>query len=108
MSIMNGSTFSRWLLQLEGHPVRRGQTPRKRTLKYRFRPQLEGLEERVVPAAPITPAQLRAAYGVDQIKFATPGGGVTAGNGAGQTIGIAVIGIDRNIVSDLLAFDKTV
>jgi hypothetical protein len=116
---MNGNTFLRWLRQLKAprfqwwprHEAGGGApAPRnRRALKSNFMPQLEALEERVVPSAtPITPAQLRAAYGVDQIKFPTPGGGVTVGNGAGQTIGIAVIGIDTNIASDLLAFDKTV
>jgi hypothetical protein len=100
MRIMHENMFVRWLQQLKGHPVRRGQTPKKRTLKYRFRPQMEGLEERVVPAA-ITPAQLRAAYGVDQIKF-----GATAGNGAGQTIALVVNGIDASLVSDLKYFDQ--
>jgi subtilase family serine protease len=101
MSIMNGNTFLRWLQQSKRQSVRRMQKPRKQTLNFKFRPQLEGLEERVVPAAPYTPAQIRAAYGVDQVKF-----GATAGNGAGQTIALVVNGIDTSLMSDLKYFDQ--
>jgi subtilase family serine protease len=101
---MSPNTFLRWLSQVKRFPLRWKQTPNTRTLKYVIRPQLEGLEERLVPAAPYTPAQIRAAYGVDQIKF----GAGTVGNGAGQTIGIAVIGTDSTLASDLQHFDTTV
>lgn len=49
-----------------------------------------------------TPAQIRAAYGVDQIAF----GGIT-GNGSGQTIAIVDAYDDPNIASDLHTFDQT-
>ena len=100
------NTFLRWFKQLKRLPVRWGQTPSKRTPKYSCRLQLEGLEERVVPAAtPITPLQLRAAYGIDEIRF---GASEVVGNGAGQTIAIAVLGIDATLVSDLQHFDTMV
>jgi hypothetical protein len=50
-----------------------------------------------------TPAQVRAAYGVNQIAFSN---GV-AGDGSGQTIAIVDAYDDPNIASDLHAFDQT-
>jgi Ca2+-binding RTX toxin-like protein len=62
------------------------------------------LEERVVPAVtPFTTAQLREAYGIDQIKLGTTG---VVGNGAGQTIALVVIGIDATLISDLQYYDQ--
>jgi hypothetical protein len=98
---MIGNMFLRRLQQSKRQAMRGMQKPRKQTPNFKFRPQLEGLEERVVPAAPYTPAQIRAAYGVDQVKF-----GATAGNGAGQTIALVVNGIDASLVSDLKYFDQ--
>jgi subtilase family serine protease len=49
-----------------------------------------------------TPAQIRHAYGFDQISF-----GSVQGNGAGQTIGIVDAFDDPNIFKDLDAFDTT-
>src|SRR5437868_10103632 len=48
--------------------------------------RLEVLERRDAPAA-LTPAQVRHAYGFDQIQFATAAGAV-AGDGRGTTIAI--------------------
>jgi hypothetical protein len=50
-----------------------------------------------------TPAQIRAAYGFNQITF---DGGTVAGNGAGETIAIVDAYSDPNIVSDLHQFDQ--
>lgn len=47
-----------------------------------------------------TPAQIRAAYGFDKIKF-----GTIVGDGTGQTIAIVDAYHDPNIVSDLATFD---
>src|SRR5262249_8790598 len=47
-----------------------------------------------------TPAQIRAAYGFNNLSF-----GSTAANGSGQTIAIIDAYNDPNIVSDLAAFD---
>ena len=52
-----------------------------------------------------TPAEIRHAYGFDQIAFATSSGAVS-GNGAGQTIAIVDAYNDPNIVKDLSAFDS--
>jgi hypothetical protein len=81
----------------------RGRASHKRKHRHAFRPQLDVLEERAVPAA-ISALQLRAAYGIDQIRF---GAGVV-GNGAGQTIALVVIGSDDlSLVSDLQSFDRS-
>jgi hypothetical protein len=65
---------------------------------------MEGLEDRVVPSPvplPYTPAQIRAAYGVDGITF-----GNTRGDGSGQTIAIVDAFNDPRIQYDLQAFDQ--
>ena len=51
----------------------------------------------------LSPAQIRHAYGFDQITF---GGGIQ-GNGAGQTIAIVDAYDDPNIAHDLAIFDQT-
>jgi hypothetical protein len=51
--------------------------------------------------APIDPAQMRAAYGVNQISF-----GGTAGTGAGQTIAIVDAYNDPDILSDANSFSS--
>ena len=48
-----------------------------------------------------TPAQIRAAYGFNNLSF-----GGTAADGSGQTIAIIDAYNDPNIASDLAAFDK--
>ncbi len=48
-----------------------------------------------------TPAQIRAAYGFDQVMF-----GSVKGDGAGQTIAIVDAYNDPNILSDLAKFDQ--
>ena len=52
----------------------------------------------------VSPEQLRAAYGVNQIGFTTSSGTV-AGTGAGQTIAIVEDGIDPTLQADLKTFD---
>jgi hypothetical protein len=83
--------------------------------------RIEELETRLVPSstrldtlfahpltagapasAPFTPAQIRHAYGIDQINF-----GSIVGNGAGQTIAIVDAFNAPRISSDLATFDKT-
>jgi hypothetical protein len=51
--------------------------------------------------APIDPAQMRAAYGVNQIAF-----GSTAGTGAGETIAIVDAYNDPDIISDANSFSS--
>ena len=62
----------------------------------------ETLEDRtLLSAAPISPAQMRTAYGVNQISF----NGV-AGTGAGQTIAIVVAYHDPNIIAAAQTFSS--
>jgi subtilase family serine protease len=49
-----------------------------------------------------SPAQIRAAYGINNITFS---GGTVAGNGAGETIAIVDAYYDPNIAADLAVFD---
>jgi hypothetical protein len=67
----------------------------------RNRPNVERLEDRVVPVAGFTPSQIRHAYGFDQIVLS---GGVV-GDGSGQTIAIIAAYDQPNIAADLAAFD---
>jgi hypothetical protein len=57
------------------------------------------------PAGAYTPAQVRQAYGFDQIAFQSNGSPV-AGDGTGQTIAIVVAYNDPSIRKDLDAFDS--
>jgi hypothetical protein len=69
----------------------------------RIRLQLESLEDRTVPTV-FTPAQIRHAYGFDQITFSN---GAVAGDGSGQTIAIVDAYDDPTIAADLHTFDQT-
>src|SRR5262249_14823018 len=53
-----------------------------------------------------SPAQLRHAYGIDQIRFAGPRGSIVIGDGSGQTIAIVEEGSDPTIGADLNTFDQ--
>src|SRR6516164_6966027 len=94
------NTFLRPFRQLGRFQLRRARHPKGRTRQLTFRPQLEQMEDRVVPAT-LTPALIRQAYGIDQIEFAGIGG-----RGPGQTIGIVEFNIDASLVSDLIYFDR--
>ena len=63
-----------------------------------------GRADTTAAQAGYSPSQIRQAYGVDQISFAS--GGVTA-NGSGQTIAIVDAYNDPNISADLKTFDST-
>jgi hypothetical protein len=54
----------------------------------------------------VNPAQLRRAYGIDQIRFTSPGGITVTGDGSGQTIAIVEEGADPTIGADLNTFDQ--
>ncbi len=54
----------------------------------------------------VSPAQLRHAYGIDQISFTGPGGATVTGDGSGQTIAIVEQGIDPTLGADLNTFDQ--
>ncbi|MGA7499857.1 MAG: hypothetical protein WBX00_24265, partial [Isosphaeraceae bacterium] len=58
------------------------------------------------PLVGYTPAQIKHAYGVDQITFTGPSG-LVHGDGTGQTIAILDEGFDPTILQDLQHFDKT-
>jgi subtilase family serine protease len=65
---------------------------------------VERLEVRDTPAA-LTPAQVGAAYGFNQITF-TGSAGAVAGDGRGQTIAIVDAYNDPYIVNDVNTFDQ--
>jgi subtilase family serine protease len=80
--------------------------------------RLDPLEVRLVPASPrhgggvtnptpvgLTPAEVRHAYGFDQIPGLT--GGYDATAGAGQTIAVVMAGDHPSIQSDLAVFSQT-
>jgi len=54
----------------------------------------------------VSPAQLRHAYGIDQISFTSPGGATVTGDGSGQTIAIVEEGVDPTLGADLTTFDQ--
>jgi hypothetical protein len=54
----------------------------------------------------VSAAQLRHAYGIDQIKFTGPGGTTVVGDGTGQTIAIVEEGVDPTLEADLNTFDQ--
>jgi len=85
-----------------------------------LQPNVQCLEERALLTAPAnvpipadtpsqdfySPAQIRHAYGVDQIKLSNPGGGTIQGDGLGQTIAIIEQGNDPTVAQDLNVFDS--
>ncbi len=54
----------------------------------------------------VTPAQLRSAYGINQITFTNSQGQTVTGTGAGETIAIIEQGIDPTLGADLTTFDN--
>src|SRR5437868_12304748 len=82
------------------HPELPSMKPRPATIRLR----VERLEDRTTPAA-LTPAQVRHAYGFDQIQFAGASGTV-AGDGRGETIAIVDAYNDPFVFSDLDTFDR--
>src|SRR5262249_44216089 len=54
----------------------------------------------------VAPAQLRQAYGINQVSFTGPGGTAVTGDGTGQTIAIVEEGVDPTIQADLHTFDQ--
>jgi hypothetical protein len=75
-----------------------------------LRPDVERLDDRCllsiasVPAG-YTPAQVKAAYGLDAIRFTSTNGQPLPGDGQGQTIAIVVAYHDPYLASDLRRFD---
>ena len=54
----------------------------------------------------VSPAQLKSAYGINQITFPGPDGTTVAGNGNGQTIAIVEEGVVPGLESELTTFDN--
>lgn len=73
--------------------------------KRRCKIGVEPLEDRTVPSV-LTPAQVRHAYGFDQIAF-NVNGQTIPGDGRGQTIAIVDAYDDPNVLADLKHFDAT-
>jgi Ca2+-binding RTX toxin-like protein len=73
--------------------------------KGRFRPEVVALEERCLLS--FAPADVRHAYGFDQIQFANSNHQVVAADGTGTTVAIVDAFDDPNVASDLAAFDQT-
>jgi subtilase family serine protease len=70
------------------------------------RPTVECLEAReLLSGSPLTPAQVRHAYGVDQASYVINGRTIQ-GDGSGQTIAIVVGYHDPYAASDLQTFDR--
>ncbi len=67
------------------------------------RPELTLKPSDVPAAAAFAPAQIRAAYGFDQVTFAN---GTVTGDGSGQTIAIVDAFHDPNLAGDLQLFDQ--
>lgn len=65
-------------------------------------PLFENLESRWLFSVSYTPAQIRTAYGFDQITFDN---GAVQGNGAGQTIAVIEVDNDTTLNTDLDNFD---
>jgi hypothetical protein len=65
---------------------------------------VEALEARLAPAV-YSPAQIRHAYGFDQVAFRTSTGAAVAADGRGQTIAIVEAYDDPAALHDLQAFD---
>ena len=83
------------------------QAAQRLRAKRSLRPILDDLELRVAPAGssiPVgyAPAQIRAAYGINQITFGT----TIRGDGSGQTIALVDCYNDPKIANDLSQFDQ--
>jgi subtilase family serine protease len=78
----------------------------------RYRPLLDELDDRCLLSgfssyepSGLTPAQVTAAYGLNDITFTSKTGTVVPGNGSGETIALIEMYNDPNIQSDLATFD---
>ncbi len=76
---------------------------RKRRAR-RCDPRVEILDERRLLSG-YAPAQITGAYGLNAIRFTTPGGSTVAGDGSGQTIAIVDLYHDPALQASLNAFD---
>jgi hypothetical protein len=88
------------MFRLSRRSCARGGAQRRQEKKGRVRPRAEQLEARDLPSV-YTPAQIRQAYGFNQVSF-----GSVAADGTGQTIAIVDAYSEPNIYSDLNTFDQ--
>src|SRR5262245_13685841 len=88
--------FTKWLTS--GARVLRSLRPRRRTQLH-----LETLESRTLLS--FTPAQIKNAYGFDNVTLKARHGSTFAGDGSGQTIAIVDAYRNPNIATDLATFD---
>jgi hypothetical protein len=98
---MRLNPLQQWLGHVNRLPRKR-QASAKWSRRATLRRLAEPLEDRLMLSA-LSPADVRKAYGIDQIKFGAAG---VAGNGAGETIALVVIGADASLISDLQYFDQ--
>ena len=86
---------------------------RNRRRGLRLQPLLDELDVRCLlsggfaPSEPsgYTPAEITAAYGLNDITFTSSSGAKVTGNGAGETIALIEMYNDPNLQSDLATFD---
>ncbi len=78
---------------------------RNRRRGLRLRPQIDSLDDRCLLSG-LTPAQVTAAYGLNDITFTNSSGKSVQGNGSGETIALIEAYNDPTIASDLQTFDK--
>ncbi len=71
----------------------------------RLRPQIDHLDDRCLLSG-LTPAQVTAAYGLNDISFMNSAGKSVQGNGSGETIALIEAYNDPTIATDLQTFDK--
>jgi hypothetical protein len=91
-----------WIRSLFTRPTTR--TNHQATRRVRVR--VEELEPRTVPTAGLTPMQVRAAYGFDQLAFSVTHKSSIAADGKGETIAIVDAYDNAQIFSDLDTFDN--
>ncbi len=77
---------------------------RRRRLKDRV-PTWDRLDERCLLSG-LAPAQLTAAYGLNNITFTSSAGNPVKGDGSGETIALVEAFHDPNLASDLQTFDS--
>src|SRR5262245_38123825 len=90
--------------QPSGRPQASRRASASRGKVHYVRLEVEELENRTVPSV-LTPAQVRHAYGFDQIRFSVNGQSIV-GDGSGQTIAIVNAYNNTRIFSDLDTFDR--
>ena len=76
----------------------------RKRMRRRFRPRPDHLDERCLLSG-YSPAQITAAYGLNDISLRTSSGVMITGDGTGQTIALVEVYHDPNIQASLDEFD---